>query len=278
MDHNKIKTLLSDFDQGEVEIFTNYCNKLLNEKKKDGGQWVDKNPWMKQRSDAQLVEFFKMVAKDKLEFDGKHITLQKTGVSYDYVAYKNKMFLAYSETLIDVQLVHESDKFSFSKDSGKVNYKHEIINPFGDEKLVGCYCVIKNKRGEFLTMLSMAEIDKHRKVAKTDFIWKAWFDEMVLKTVIKKACKNHFADIFQNMETLDNEQNDVEQPLGISIETKQDIENIHTVPELYEYSKKNKSANMGVLKDFTKALGARKAQIVKIALEADEAKEENADS
>lgn len=278
MNINNIKKLLSDFDQVKVDAFIKYCNKLLTEKKKDGGQWVNKNPWMNQRSDDNLADFYKMVAKDGLEFDGKHITLLSTGVSYDYVAYKNKMFLSYPETLIDVQLVHKNDDFSFTKDSGKVIYKHKINNPFGSDELIGCYCVIKNKRGEFLNTLNMEEINKHRKVAKTDFIWQAWFNEMVLKTVIKKACKNHFADIFQNMETLDNEQNDVEQSLDISIETKQELEDIKSVPDLEAYYLNNIGKNAGIAQDFVKACEQRKSKIVKTLSEADEAKEENADS
>lgn len=276
MDTGKIKSLLSEYDQGEVETFVNYCNKLLTEMKKDGGQWVNKNPWMSKRKDLQLAEFFKLVRKDGLEFDGKHITLQSTGISYDYIAYKNKMFLAYPETLIDVGIVYKDDEFSFKKDSGIVTYTHKINNPFGQSEadMTGCYCVIKNKRGEFLTLLSMSDIDKHRKVAKTDSIWKKWFAEMVMKTVIKKSCKNHFSDIFQNIETLDNEQNDLEQSLDISIETKQGLEAILTVPELDTYYRDNKGKNSGITGEFIKACATRKAAIVKALAE----ENKNADS
>ena len=68
-----------------------------------------------------------------------------------------------------MQLVYTDDKFSFEKHSGKVVYQHEINNPFDekkDENVIGGYCVIKNKRGEFLTLLSKNEIEKHRKVFK----------------------------------------------------------------------------------------------------------------
>jgi len=253
MNTQKIAELLSDLEPKKVEKYIEYCRTIR----------VDKNPWIVQRSPEQLASFYRSVIEDGLEFDGKHITLISTGISYDYVAYKNKMFLAYPETLIDVQLVHKDDKFQFTKESGKVTYKHEIVNPFGtnDSELVGCYCVVKNKRGEFINTLTMEEIQKHRKVAKTDFIWKSWFSEMVLKTVIKKACKTHFADVFQNMETLDNMQNDVSKPLGISIETKQEIEAFTDVDELREYYSKNKKKNAGVKEDFAKACTERKDSI-----------------
>lgn len=271
MNAQTIKQNLSKYDPEKVDKYINYCIETANAKKKDGSQWVNKNPWMSQRSDDQLCSFFKSVANDGLEFDGKHITLQSTGISYDYVAYKNKMFLAYPETLIDVGIVYKDDEFSFKKDSGKVTYIHNINNPFGQSEndMKGCYCVIKNKRGEFLNLLSMADIQKHRKVAKTDFIWKNWFHEMVLKTIIKKACKTHFADIFQTMETLDNEQNDIDQPLSISIETKQELEAILTVPDLESYYKNNKGKNAGIILEFTEACTKRKEQIVQELANAD---------
>ena len=262
MNAQAIKKLLSNhvnLDPEKVEKYIQYCFSIKPQK----------NPWINQRSDQQIADYYKAVVSDGLDFDGKHITLISTGVSYDYVAYKNKMFIAYPETLIDVQLVHKNDKFSFSKESGTVKYKHDINNPFGNDELVGCYCVIKNKRGEFLNTLNMEEIAKHRKVAKTDYIWNAWFNEMVLKTVIKKACKTHFSDIFQTIETLDNEQNDIEQSLTISIETKQELEAILTVPELNSYYKANEGKNAGIIEAFTKSCADRKEKIVEELANAD---------
>ena len=41
---------------------------------------------MKGRKEEEMVALFNRVAEDGLVFDGKHITLQSTGISYDYVA------------------------------------------------------------------------------------------------------------------------------------------------------------------------------------------------
>ena len=275
MNPNNIRELLIDYNNDDVDIYINYLNHLVNEKKGN----THKNPWMSHRPDSWLADAYKLVSKDNLAFDGKHITIQSTGISYDYVAYKNKMMNIYPESLIDVQLVKAGDKFKFSKESGHVTYQHEIVNPFGDSDIIGAYCVIKNKRGEFLTTLSREEIDKHRKVAKTDFIWKNWFNEMVMKTIIKKACKTHFSDAYHNIETLDNEQYDLEQPLGISIDTKTAIEAIETLEALREYYFSNKEANNGVLEDFNKACADKKQSIKDALKEAEENQvEENANS
>lgn len=264
MNIQKISSQLSEYNQEDVKIYLDYLNFILNEKKKAGQNWVDKNPWMKQRSDNQLASYFIAVSKDGLKFDGIDITLQSTGVSYSYQAFKNKMFLSYPESVIDVSIVYEGDKFSFWKESGHVHYSHNILDPFNQDpnNIAGAYCVIKNKRGEFLTLLSAQDIAKHRKVAKTDYIWQKWPKEMALKTIMKKACKQHFKDIYQNIETIDNENYDIDQPLEIEVEHKSEVENIDTIEKLAEFYKANKDT-VENKEDFNKLVSARKAELEK---------------
>lgn len=255
----------------EINMFCNYCLSILNAKDKNKNI---KNPWMQYKTSEQLIDYFSCVKRDGLLLDGKHITLQSTGISYDYIAYKNKMLTVYPESIFDEGIVYKDDSFQFKKESGRVIYTHDINNPFGhnEKDIVGCYCIIKNKRGEFLTTLSIQELEKHRKVAKTDYIWSNWLVEMYKKTVIKKACKVHFEDIYQNIETIDNENYDLEKPLGISIETKQEIEKIKGLEELIKYYQANKNKNAGIAEDFNKALAQQKATI---QLAQKEAKNEN---
>ena len=250
MDKQGIINLLKDYPQEEVEKFASYCLRLFLD---------EKNTWMKKRTIQDMATLYKRVAKDGLVFDGVHITLQSTGISYDYIAYKNKMFLSYPESTVDVGLVYEEDAFEFKKESGKVFYTHSIGNPFGQNelKMKGGYCIIKNKRGEFITLLSKEDIDKHRKVAKTDQIWRQWFIEMALKTIIKKACKQHFSDIYQNIETIDNDNYDLDNPLDIELKYKQEIEAITTIEDLAEYA----MSNTGKGKDFDKMISIRKKQL-----------------
>lgn len=185
------------------ELFEKYVADLKND---------PKQPWAKNKSSDFWDSCYKKIELSGLTFDGKHITINTNGVSYDYVAYKNKMLLAYPESKIDVELVYKGDSFAFEKTNGVVDYKHIFQNPFAhkDDDIVGGYCVIKNKRGEFLTMLSKEEIEKAKKVAKTDSIWKQWYAEMCKKTVIKKAVKFHFDDIYAEMEEEDNKNYDLE--------------------------------------------------------------------
>jgi len=254
-----VKEQLKEYDKIEVATFISYIQKLKTEKDKKGNL---KNKWMKYKKDDQLVELFKKVKAEGLAIDGKHVTIQSTGVSFDYVAYKNKMLQIYPDTVFDIELVYEDDTFTFSKDSGKVVYKHMINNPFEQKEsgIIGGYCVIKNKRGESLTLLSLSDINKHRKVAKTDYIWKSWFKEMCLKTVSKKACNKHCKDVFQSIDDIDNDNYDVEKPVGITVEQKSDIEKIMTIDDLSKYYHKH-SGNVENKKDFDKAVTARKKEL-----------------
>jgi len=51
----------------------------------------------------------------------------------------------------------------------------------------------------------MNEVEKMKKVAIIKNIWAEWEGEMILKSVIKRACKRHFNDLVVNIESLDNE-------------------------------------------------------------------------
>ncbi len=236
----KKEVLLKLLGTGEhEEQFASYIIGLEMARTKEG---KIVNPFIQGRKEEEMVILFKRVAKDGLFFDGKHITLQSTGISYDYVAYKNKMLIAYPESKVDVALVYKDDIFEASKESGSVVYHHNIVNPFlrNEKDIIGGYCVIQNKRGEFITLLTKGEIDKHRKTAKTDFIWNQWFTEMALKTVIKKAVKQHFADVYENIETIDNENNSLENPLDLDLKYKQEIEKIENIDDLKKYYQDNR--------------------------------------
>lgn len=199
---------LEEFKKENVNQYADYCYRISIELDKDGKL---KNLWANKKPATEYIKGFKLIDSQGLVFDGKHITWQSTGITFDYVAYKNKMLLAYPESKIDVQTILEKDEFTVSKENGKVIYSHKIIDPLADEKaIIGAYCVIKNERGEFLTTINKAEIEKHKKSAKTQYIWNAWFKEMILKTVIKKACKMHFDDVYEHIISVDNENEDIE--------------------------------------------------------------------
>lgn len=224
-----------EFNKESAEQYAAYCMRLLIEKNRDG---KIKNPWMQKKTVEQLDGLYRRVSKEGLDFDGKHVTLQARGITYDHQAYKNKMLIVYPESIIDLQLAYEGDTTDFSKESGKVVYSHHFNSPFNrkESEIIGGYCVIKNRRGEFLTILTDAEILKHKEIAKTKDIWNKWKSEMYLKTIMRKSTKIHFEDEFQEMNEVDNENYDLE----LSGKSKIDILNIKIVELLDVYQGEDK--------------------------------------
>jgi len=222
-------------DQNAIQ-FADYCYKLQTATK----DWKLVNYFAKDYTEDQFAKMYNLVANEWLVFDWVHITIGNNGISYDYVAYKNKMLLAYPESKIDIDLIHKWDEFKLGKDSWKITYTHTIADPFSprDENIIWVYVVIKNNRGEFITTLWIKDLEKHKRVAKTQFIWNAWFAEMCIKTVMKKACKMHFNDIYEKIEEQDNTQSDLEL-VNIEPNLRDIIDSITNIEDLRELKKKN---------------------------------------
>lgn len=198
----------------DKKVFWDFVQTLKTQKIKDKntGQWVLKNPWALQKDDNWYNALYEKNKRTGLPFDGVHITVNQNGLSYDYIAYKNRLLLAYPETKISFSEVYADDEFSFSNNSDGVYFTHKITSPFSRDtkNIIGVYCVIKNKRGEFLTLLDKNEIAKHKAIAKTQTIWNHWELEMIYKTIIKKATRIHYEDVYSVMNDEDNIENDVE--------------------------------------------------------------------
>ena len=211
VNYNTIAAKLANHDKDEVNRYINYLRFVESDKTRDG---KSRNAWFAYVKEDQLIDIYNKVSIDGLSIDGETITIQYKGkliVSYNYQAYKNKVMKVYPESKFDIQIVNEGDVFSFRKESGRVLYSHEITDPFNKKpEIIGTYCIIKNSRGEFLETLNMTEIAKMKKVATTQNIWNEWFSEMILKSVIKRACKRHFRDITSNIDRIDNDNYDLE--------------------------------------------------------------------
>ena len=143
-----------------------------------------------------------------------------------------------------------------------VQYTHILGDPFvKGREIVGAYMVIKNRRGEFLETLNQEDIQKIRSVAKTQAIWTAWLDRMILKSMMKRSCKMHFNDITGELDKVDNEENDLEK-LGLESDVQVQIENAGTLEELQEIYVEHKETteNQPALMAM---LGARKKELKK---------------
>lgn len=254
----------SDYEKSKVDIYINYLCKM-RDKTDPKDRKKKKYPWIVFLTTKKAIDLFNKVSVDGIFIDGDTVTITNKGgdimVNYDYQAYKNKLLNSYPETRFDMQLVYDGDTFSLSKDSGSVTYSHVIGNPFDTKKvIIGAYCIIKNKRGEFVEVLNMEDIEKMKKVAKTKTIWDEWFGEMCLKSVIKRACKRHFKDLVKNIELIDNENYEFESNDVIDQDLKDLIADAETIEDLTKIHSDfiGKVTNKN---NFLVTLGARKKEI-----------------
>jgi len=262
MNYDKITKELSDYDKINVGIYVGYL-KFLEGEKKDGEM---KNKWFAFQKEDQLIDIYKKVAADRIFIDGETITIGFRGkllITYNYQAYKNLLLNIYPETIFDMQVVNKGDNFSFNKENGKIIYSHKINDPFAlNKEIIGTYCIIKNSRGEFLETLNMQDIEKMKAVATTKNIWNDWQSEMVLKSVIKRACKRHFRDIVVNVEKIDNETNDLDR-VNVEDLIQDRIEKAATFDDLTKIYK-DENGNVKDKVNFMRLLGERKTALMEL--------------
>jgi len=199
----------------KISIFCKYLEELKADKK---------NSWIQYIKNEDLKFHFKKIYAEGLNIDGDIVSFTYRGklmISLTYKAYKNLVLMKYPETKFDIQLVKENDKFEVKKESGKVFYTHEIADPFNDTKVIGAYCIIKNKKGECIETMSLAELEKIKSKATMKYIWNEWENEMYLKSISRRACKRHYYDITANLDRMDNENFDLDQRITV-VETKKD--------------------------------------------------------
>jgi len=230
---------LSKYDEVAVSQYERYVMRLQTEKDKKTQQL--KNPWAVKASLDTWVGFFEKVAATGFYIDGENITLGSNGISLNYQAYKNLVIKKYPEAVFDMQLVRKGDEFSFQKESGKVIYKHIFSNPFENKEYIGGYCIIKLRTGEFIELLSIKDLEQIRRTAKTDYIWKEWTGEMYLKTIIKRACKRHFKDAVESLDTMDNDNYELPEEGVISKQLEDSLALCKSVAEVNAFWIKHKT-------------------------------------
>lgn len=244
-----------------VEIFIAYLSALMTEKNKGGDL---KAKWIPYATPQSLVGIFNHVATmTGLFIDGDSVTITFRGklmANFDYKAYKNRILSSYPEAVFDFQIVHDLDTTSFRKVDGKVLYEHIIGDPFNTEKkIIGGYGVLKTRRGEFFEVLTLVDIEKMKAIAKTKDIWEAWFDRMVLKSIIKRICNAHLSDIVKDIEALDNENYEL-QNVNVELSLNKAVEGCETIFDLESvWDKKRTSKNES---DLIRLITERRKEII----------------
>jgi hypothetical protein len=223
-----------EFDKNDINVFIKYLTELKKDSKNQVNNYL---------SNDIAIYFLKQVVKDGLVIDGKHILFMvrygKLSVEFDYIAYKNLLLKKYPESIIDYDVVYKDDDFSFEKKDGKIFHTHIKNSIFKKEEIKGAYCIIKNKRGHFSSILNKEDIDKIQNISKGSNCWKNWYEKMVFKTVLRDCIKKLSSDEFGNIETLDNENYDLERPVNVSVEHTEAFKKINDIDELKKYIEEN---------------------------------------
>ena len=262
MDQKKIKRYLKEYNAAHVDKFVQHVEEKETARKADGSL---ANPWFRNVTEEDLATIFKIVYIDGVYIDGTSVSLawksKKLGVNYDYQAYKNRLLTVYPETKFDIQNVYKSDKFVFHKVDGEVSYSHDIVDPFNTEReIVGAYCIIKNKRGQFIETVNMQDINKMRSHSNFKDTWNEWFDRMVLKSVIKRGCKTHFNDVTGAMDAIDN------LDYNLNNETPEEdvfqiIEKFDDVDKLFSWAASRENVQFANNDDFRSAVKKKSVQL-----------------
>jgi hypothetical protein len=210
-------------------------------------------------NESDLARFDEVIRYDYL--------LGKEGSTFDIMNFNSQTRVDFFvDTIVEYEL-DESNKI-LHEGLFRIYKKNRLISK---EKIIGGYCVIKNKRGEFLTLLSTTEIEQAKKVAKTTSIWDAWYAEMALKTVIKKAVKFHFDDIYTEMEEEDNKNYDLDLiedkpvlPEGL-VNAIMEAENVDKLKDIYKREYNNLDC-ASLKADFVQFCTNRKQELANASL------------
>jgi phage RecT family recombinase len=93
-------------------------------------------------------------------------------------------------TVVNAGIRHEKDGFEYREGSDPFIRHEPYIDDDDPGAVMGAYAYAK-LRGELVVLyMNTAQIRKRRAVARTDSIWKAWEEEMMLKTVTSRLIRS----------------------------------------------------------------------------------------
>lgn len=185
----------------EINKFLAY---VRGEQQKESTKAADKRPVTGNNDDMLYTMFIKWWSLGMV-IDGVNIVITGRAMSMvTYQGYKNKVRATYPSAKFDIQLVREGDTFTVRKESGKVEYTHEIGDAFSEKPINGAYCVISIDGRDYFEGLNKKDYEEMKKGSKQAYLWEKWDSEFWLKSVIKRACKRHFYDVVKDIDENDN--------------------------------------------------------------------------
>lgn len=142
---------------------------------------------------SSLYSAVSLCAQDGLVLDKREAALVSFKGTIQYIPMVSGILKKVRNTgeleSISCHVVYENDQFSYELGDNEHIY-HVPTEDENPGKMVRVYAIAKLKGGGIQRcVMNERQINKHKKIAKTEYIWKAWPEEQWEKTCLKKLCK-----------------------------------------------------------------------------------------
>lgn len=181
-------------------IFQNYTREQVNKVFTGILISAQKNPAIYQCTPESILISayncleFDMVAGNRNEcalVPRKNKETQKFELHFQPMVYGiiNTAYDSGAVTRIDHEVIYENDFFDYEQGTEtKLTFKKQLFGERGN--ILGAYCVSNLPNGQqIIEVMTVQQLEKIRKKAQTDYVWKDNIEEMYRKTVIKRVFK-----------------------------------------------------------------------------------------
>lgn len=135
-------------------------------------------------------------------------------IGYEGLKYEALKYSLFKIVDIQADFIYSNDSFEIIKDAiNGESYRLKINNPFDRGQIIGGYgyAVYDDPRQNKLIVMSKKDIDDVKKKAKSQAFWKDYYNEMALKTIVRRICKRvpldpkKFDDYYRLMQKFDGD-------------------------------------------------------------------------
>jgi recombination protein RecT len=154
---------------------------------------LNKNPKLLDLDRNSLMQTFMKAAQDGLLLDGREAAAVPYKSQVNYLPMVDGIIkLMHNSGLIktiSVDVAYTNDCFEYEKGSNAhVKHMPLLSGDRGERLAVWCYVKTVND-GEYIEIMDMKSIEDCRRVAKSQNVWNAWYDQMAKKTILKRMAK-----------------------------------------------------------------------------------------
>lgn len=200
--HNRIRS--KNISEEEARLYvTNMVHSVLSYIINDEGQKRPNNKdvqFLWQCSVSSLISAAVDAVSIGIPLDSRglaYMEFRGSEARYDlmFKGVLQKVQELYQNADIKTYLVFPEDKFSIRTNDDMVYVEHEPANPFRSdyENVAGCCCIIRytinGRECAREERIDRAELEKIRKTASQDYVWKAYPGEKYKVATLKRACK-----------------------------------------------------------------------------------------